>query len=48
MDRGPNAAILSQVGQFYSDAVGQFYIGANTELASGETVGHVRPAAAGN
>ena len=27
---GKKAAILAQVGQFYLDAVGQFYIGVNT------------------
>ena len=27
---GAKAAILAQVGQFYSDEVGQYYIGANT------------------
>jgi len=27
---GAKAAILAQVGQFYSDAVGQYHSGANT------------------
>ncbi|MGH7485175.1 MAG: hypothetical protein ACREMY_06160, partial [bacterium] len=27
---GPKAAIIARVGQFYSDAVGQYYSGANT------------------
>ncbi|MGH8850612.1 MAG: hypothetical protein ACREYD_06430, partial [Casimicrobiaceae bacterium] len=27
---GPKAAIIARVGQFYSDAVGQYYSGANS------------------
>jgi hypothetical protein len=29
IDRGRNAAIVPQVGQIHSDAVGQFHTGAN-------------------
>ncbi|MBA3763856.1 MAG: hypothetical protein H0X04_11040, partial [Chthoniobacterales bacterium] len=29
--RGQKAAIIAQVGHFYSDAVGQYYSGANIE-----------------
>ncbi|MCZ8435874.1 hypothetical protein, partial [Achromobacter ruhlandii] len=30
------AAIIAQVGQIYSDAVGQYYIGADTKPRSGQ------------
>ena len=32
---GQKAAIIAQVGQFYSDEVGQYYIGANTFAGAG-------------
>lgn len=44
MGRGQNAAILAQVGQFYSDAVVQFYIGANTQPGASSLQSSVSPA----